>query len=207
MVKGIGILALQGDFEAHQRKLSELGVAPLLVKKPEQLAALSGLILPGGESTTMLRLLNADFQIAIKQAVDRKMTVLATCAGCILLAQHVSNPEQESLQLLDIDVTRNAYGRQVDSFITTALAWTTRGQDICRQVLRENSGEINQEGVFIRAPQIVRTGPGVEVLITERGLPVLVKQQNILAATFHPELSVTGSVVHRLLLALSRAVC
>jgi 5'-phosphate synthase pdxT subunit len=168
----IGVLAIQGDFDAHRRRLEELGANALLVKKPEQLDQVDALIIPGGESTTFLKFLEQrGFKDKLRDFVHAKPT-FGTCAGAILLARQVSNPAQESLNAIDIAVRRNAYGRQVDSFITEA---------------ESKLGPI--EMVFIRAPRIERVGAGVEVLAREHEDPVLVRQGKVLVATFHPELS------------------
>ena len=181
----IGVLALQGDFDAHRRRLEELGATVLLVKKPEQLDEIDGLIIPGGESSTFLKLLgDAGFE-KLKEFVRVKPT-FGTCAGAILLAKDVDNPKQTGLGALDISIRRNAYGRQIDSSIREGLF---RGAPI--------------EMVFIRAPKISRLGSDVEVLATEGGDPVVVRQGKSMAATFHPEL--TGDVrVHRAFLELVR---
>ncbi|MGA9530155.1 MAG: pyridoxal 5'-phosphate synthase glutaminase subunit PdxT [Terriglobales bacterium] len=167
----IGVLALQGDFDAHRRRLEELGVEVALVKKPEQLDQIDGLIIPGGESSTLLKLLGEAGFEKLKQFVRSKPS-FGTCAGAILLANQVENPKQASLGALDITVRRNAYGRQIDSSI--------------REGLFQNSPI---EMVFIRAPKIERLGAGVEVIATQADDPVLVRQGKTLAATFHPELS------------------
>jgi 5'-phosphate synthase pdxT subunit len=171
----IGVLALQGDFDAHRRRLEELGAEVVLVKKPEQLDAIDGLIIPGGESGTFLKLLGEDGLAKLKDFVRVKPT-FGTCAGCILLAAEVENPKQTGLGALDITVRRNAYGRQIDSSIR-------EGRFLGEPV----------EMVFIRAPKIERTGKDVEVIATEGSgedmVPVLVRKGNTLAATFHPELS------------------
>ena len=179
----IGVLALQGDFDAHRRRLEELGAEVVLVKKPEQLDGIDGLVIPGGESGTFLKLLGeAGFQ-KLKQFVRSKPT-FGTCAGAILLATEVENPTQAGLGALDIGIRRNAYGRQVDSSI------------------REGKlGESPIEMVFIRAPKIGRVGPGVEVIATEGKDPVAVRQGRAMAATFHPELS-ADTRVHRAFLDL-----
>jgi 5'-phosphate synthase pdxT subunit len=178
MMMRIGILALQGDFDAHRKRLSELGAEPVLVRKPEQLDDLDGLIIPGGESSVFLNLLGdqgfrmlADF-VRIKPA-------FGTCAGCILLATEVENPTQKGVGALDITVRRNAYGRQIDSAIVEGPTQLAGGP---------------LEQVYIRAPRIVRVGPEVEVLAQRDGYPVLVRQGKLLAATFHPELSVDTRV-------------
>ena len=171
----VGVLAIQGDFAAHARALAPLGVETVEVRRSEQLADIDGLIIPGGESTTILKVMREEQMIEpIKDFARAGMTIFGTCAGAILLARDVRNPSQESLGLIDITVERNSYGRQIDSFI--GQAETTLGENPL-------------EAVFIRAPRIINTGPGVEVLSTIDGEPVMVKQDNILAATFHPELT------------------
>jgi pyridoxal 5'-phosphate synthase pdxT subunit len=185
----IGVLAIQGDFDAHAAALREAGAEAVLVRKPEELATIDGLIIPGGESTTFLRFLARDgFLNALQDFVQRKPT-FGTCAGCILLAKEVLNPAQESLAVLDATVERNAYGRQIDSAILDADT-------------RLEGGPL--EMVYIRAPRIVKTGTDVEVLARRDGFPVLVRQRHILAATFHPELSADRRV-HRLFVDLVRA--
>jgi pyridoxal 5'-phosphate synthase pdxT subunit len=169
----IGVLALQGDFDAHRRRLEELGAEVVLVKKPEQLNEIDGLVIPGGESGTFLKLLGEDGFAKLKDFVRAKPT-FGTCAGCILLATEVENPKQVGLGALDITVRRNAYGRQIDSSIREG------------QFLNDNEPI---EMVFIRAPKIERVGKGVEVIAMEGKDPVLVRKGNTLAATFHPELS------------------
>ena len=184
----IGILALQGDYEAHRAVLDELGAKTVLVRKPEQLAGLDGLVIPGGESSTFLKFLEREgFLAKLRDFVSTKPT-FGTCAGAILLARNVENPPQESLGVLDIAIRRNAYGRQVDSTIIES---------------RTNLGGEPLEMVFIRAPKITRAGDEVEVLALRDNDPVLVRQQNILAATFHPELS-QDRRVHQMFLDLVR---
>jgi len=181
----IGVLALQGDFDAHRRRLEELGAEVVLVKKPDQLDQIDGLVIPGGESGTFLKLLGeAGFQ-KLKEFVRTKPT-FGTCAGAILLASEVENPEQAGLGALDIRIRRNAYGRQIDSSIRegkflTDLKHRLNAPDV--------PGGTPLEMVFIRAPKIVRVGEGVEVLATEGSDPVAVRQGKAMAATFHPELS------------------
>ena len=172
----IGVLALQGDFEAHRKRLEELGAEVVLVRNPAQLDAIDGLIIPGGESSTFLKLLGEAGLEKLKQFVHLKPT-FGTCAGAILLAKEVENPNQAGLGAIDITVQRNAYGRQLDSSI--------------REGLFQGSPT---EMVFIRAPKISRVGPGVEVLATEGQDPVVVRQGNVMAATFHPELSTDGRI-------------
>jgi len=172
----IGVLALQGDFEAHRKRLEELGAEVVLVRNPAQLDAIDGLIIPGGESSAFLKLLGEAGLEKLKQFVRLKPT-FGTCAGAILLAKEVENPHQAGLGAIDITVQRNAYGRQLDSSI--------------REGLFQGSPT---EMVFIRAPKISRVGPGVEVLATEGQDPVVVRQGNVMAATFHPELSTDGRI-------------
>jgi len=169
----IGVLALQGDFDAHRRRLEELGAEVLLVKKPEQLNDIDGLIIPGGESGTFLKLLGETGFEKLKDFVRLKPT-FGTCAGAILLAKEVDNPAQTGLGAIDIGVRRNAYGRQIDSSIR-------EGKLV--------SGGSPLEMVFIRAPKIERVGPGVEVIAIEGDDPVAVREGNVMASTFHPELS------------------
>ena len=174
----IGVLALQGDFDAHRLRLEELGAEVVLVKKPEQLEAIDGLVIPGGESGTFLKLLGEEGFEKLKQFVSLKPT-FGTCAGAILLATEVENPKQAGLGALNIRIRRNAYGRQIDSSIRAGLL-----------------GNSPLEMVFIRAPKIEHVGPGVEVIATEGSDPVAVRQGNAMAATFHPELS-DDTRVHR----------
>jgi len=167
----IGVLALQGDFDAHRKRLEELRAEVVLVKKPSQLDQIDGLIIPGGESSAFLKLLDEDGFAHLKEFVDEKPT-FGTCAGAILLAKEVENPHQTGLGALDITIRRNAYGRQLESSIREG---SLAGSPI--------------EMVFIRAPKIERLGPQVEVLATEGKDPVIVRQGKTMAATFHPELS------------------
>lgn len=169
----IGVLALQGDFDAHRKRLEELGAGVLLVRKPEQLDEIDALVIPGGESGTFLKLLGEKGFEKLKQFVRAKPT-FGTCAGAILLARQVENPHQPGLGALDITIRRNAYGRQVDSSIR-------QGKSVL--------GGDPLEMVFIRAPRIEQVGDKVEVLAREGGDPVLVRQGKTMAATFHPELS------------------
>lgn len=171
----IGVLALQGDFDLHVRTLAALGIVPRGVRTSRDLDGLRGLILPGGESSAMLRLMEGTtLEHDIRAFHAGGGAVFGTCAGMILLATKVTHPEQRSLELLDADVERNGYGRQVDSF-ETDLEWT------------EDQGTIR--GVFIRAPRFTRLGPKVRVLASRDGEPVLVREGRILAAAFHPELT------------------
>jgi 5'-phosphate synthase pdxT subunit len=172
----IGVLALQGDFDAHRRRLQELGADVLLVKKPEQLDEIDGLVIPGGESGTFLKLLGEEGFAKLKDFVHSKPT-FGTCAGAILLATEVENPQQKGLGALNIRIRRNAYGRQIDSSIREG------------QFISETSGSSPLEMVFIRAPKIEYVGSDVEVIATEGADPVAVRQGRAMAATFHPELS------------------
>ena len=167
----IGVLALQGDFDAHRKRLEELGAEVVLVKKPEQLDGIDGLVIPGGESSTFLKLLGEAGFAKLKEFVRLKPT-FGTCAGAILLAKDIENPHQTGLGALDIGIRRNAYGRQLESSIREGLF---AGSPI--------------EMVFIRAPKIERLGPKVEVLATEGKDAVVVRQGKTMAATFHPELT------------------
>ena len=170
----IGVLAIQGDYEAHKARLEQLGAEVTLVRKPEQLDAIDAIVIPGGESSTFLNFLaERGFLEKLRNFVSTKPT-FGTCAGAILLAKNVENPPQQSLGALDIRIRRNAYGRQNESSIRQAAT---------------RLGEQPLEMVFIRAPKILGTGKSVEVLACESGDPVLVRQGKIMAATFHPELS------------------
>lgn len=186
-----GVLALQGDFDAHRRALEAAGATVIEVRRCRELDAVSGLVLPGGESSALLRLMEDEPWLdAIRAFHRRGGALLGTCAGAILLARRV-RPAQASLALLDVTIERNAYGRQLDSF--EAAVETT-----------EDLGPVT--GMFIRAPRIVETGAAVEVLARHGGAPVAVREGRVIAATFHPEL--TGALaLHRLFLeaAASRA--
>ena len=182
----VGILALQGDFEAHQNALNHAGAETVQVRSPADLKGLDGLVLPGGESTTMLRLLRDTGLFEPLREFAGHHPMFGTCAGAILMAKHVENPVQESLDLFDIAVQRNGYGRQLDSRIT--------------QIQPEGSFEGGEmEAVFIRAPIIRQTGEGVEVLARYQDAPVLVRQGKHLIATFHPELT-SDLRIHKLFL-------
>jgi pyridoxal 5'-phosphate synthase pdxT subunit len=182
----VGVLAIQGDYAAHARALAEVGAGPFEVRKPDQLADLDGLILPGGESTTMLKFLEKHGFFEALGEYCANHPVFGTCAGTILLSREVRKPSQRSLGVLDAVVERNAYGRQIDSTILTAETELPGGP---------------LEMVFIRAPRIVSTGPEVQTLATREGTPALVRQGNIMAATFHPELSIDRRV-HKLFVQL-----
>ncbi len=179
----VGVLALQGDFAEHQEALRRLGVPSRQVKYARDLEGLNGLILPGGESTTMLKLLTEENLLEpIKDLVSRGGALYGTCAGAILMAHRVVGPEQPSLGLLSMCIRRNAYGSQVDSHVDF---------EPCRAL-----GEAPLEMVFIRAPIIEKVEPEVQVLARHRGNPVFVREGKLLATTFHPELT-ADSRVHR----------
>ena len=170
----IGVLALQGDADAHARALADVGAHAVPCRLPSHLIELDGLIIPGGESSALLMLMARDGMFEALQAFVAAKPVFGTCAGCILLARRVRRPEQKSFGVLDVTVERNAYGRQADSVIVMAPTMLP-GDPL--------------ETVYIRAPRIVDSGLGVEVLASRDGTPTLVRQGHILAATFHPELS------------------
>ncbi len=181
----IGVLAVQGDFDAHRKRLEELGAEVVLVRKPEQLNELDGLVIPGGESGAFLRILGEEGMKDLRDFVRAKPT-FGTCAGAIMLAREITNPPQAGLGALDISIRRNAYGRQIDSSIREGVF---QGAPV--------------EMVFIRAPKIEQIGPGVEVIATEGSDPVAVRQGKVMAATFHPELS-DDKRIHKAFLDLVR---
>ena len=174
----IGVLALQGAFSEHITILISLGVQPVEVRQAKELRGLDGLIIPGGESTTMLKLLRLEDLFEPLRRFGERRSIFGTCAGAILLANRVTSPDQESLGLMDIDVERNGYGRQLNSHV--AMLEDAEGGPL--------------EAVFIRAPIIRRVGPAARVLAGYRGDPVLVEQGRHLAATFHPELTADARV-------------
>jgi 5'-phosphate synthase pdxT subunit len=189
-MKRVGVLALQGDFEAHARAVERAGATAVEVRTEQDLRSLDGLIIPGGESTTMLKLLLDENLMEPLREFGRLRPIFGTCAGAILLANEVSSPAQESLGLIDVGVERNAYGRQIDSRVTRIMP-----EDDLQS--RTRPGEM--EAVFIRAPIIRRVGQGARVLARYQGDPVLVEEGKHLVATFHPELS-GDSRVHELFL-------
>ena len=182
--KRVGVLALQGDFEAHEKALRRAGAEPVEVRTAAQLDDVDALIIPGGESTTMLKLIDSEGMFEALRDFGERRPVFGTCAGAILLASEVSNPPQPSLGLMDIAIERNAYGRQLQSRVTHLAP---EGLD----------GDL--EAVFIRAPIIRRVGEEAKVLARYAGDPVLVEQGRHLVATFHPELS-GDARVHKLFL-------
>ena len=180
----VGVLALQGDFALHAKALGKCGVEAVEVRKPSELDDVEGLIIPGGESTTLLKLMHAwNFTSAIETLHGAGKPIFGTCAGLIILAREVESPSQFSLGLIDVTVERNAYGRQRESFEASGVA-------------RLDAGPIPLEMVFIRAPRIRRLGPSVQVLAEHRGEPVMARQGRVLVATFHPELT-DNTTVHR----------
>jgi 5'-phosphate synthase pdxT subunit len=186
----IGILAVQGDFAAHAAMLASLGVETVEVRTVSDLRACDGLILPGGESTTQLQFLQEEgLYDAIREYATSGGPVFGTCAGAILLATEVKNPAQASLDLLDMSVLRNAYGRQLASDVFFGSSKLT---------------DVPMEMVFIRAPIIDRIGPGAEVLAEYGGKPVLIQKANLMAATFHPELT-QDTTVHKHFLELVKS--
>jgi 5'-phosphate synthase pdxT subunit len=183
----VGVLAIQGDYEAHARALARAGAEAELVLWPKQLVALDALVLPGGESTTIAKgLARLALYEPLRERIRSGMPVLGTCAGAILLAARVENRPVETLGVLDATAVRNAYGTQVDSFAAPVDAGAAPGL-------------AGLHCVFIRAPQLKALGPGVEVLARVEGLPVLVRQGCVLAATFHPEIT-DDPRVHRILI-------
>ncbi len=182
----VGVLAIQGNWAAHARAVSALGHQPVLVKAVEHLTGITALLLPGGESSTMLHfLLSEDLLGPLTGFCRSGRPVFGTCAGAILLASGVTAPAQRSLGVLDMTVERNAYGRQRESFITR---------------LADPGGDLDAlEAVFIRAPVIRRTGPGIEVLLRHGETPVLVRSGPVWAATFHPEMTADSRVLAQVL--------
>ncbi len=175
----IGVLALQGDFEAHRRALAAVGLESREVRTEREVLDSTALVLPGGESTAMWKLME---ETALGEAIAgvfrRGDPILATCAGAILVSREIRSPQRRGLGLLDVAIERNAYGRQLDSTILSLL-----------DVRRDLFGDGPLEAVFIRAPRFAELGEGLEVLARRDGDPVLIRSGGVLAATFHPELS------------------
>lgn len=191
-MKCVGVLALQGDYAAHAARLESFDIKVAEVRSISEIKEVDALVIPGGESTAMLRLMDESFRRDLAQIIADGLPIFATCAGLILIAQNVYGPEQESLKVLDVDVERNSYGRQIDSFKTNKLKWTNAAREV------SSSQDSSLEGIFIRAPKIIRTGNNVEVMATLNDEPMLVKQGNIFAATFHPELSDNSRNIYQL---------
>jgi pyridoxal 5'-phosphate synthase pdxT subunit len=180
----IGVLALQGDFDLHRKALDRLGIESVEVRLPRQLDQAGGLIMPGGESTTLLKLLDEwEFVPALEKFHAAGKPIMGTCAGLILLARDVESPKQPSLGLIDITAVRNAYGRQKESFETEGEADLGEGPRPLKMV-------------FIRAPRISRVGPAVTSLVRYKGETVMARQGTVLVAAFHPELT-DDATVHR----------
>lgn len=180
----IGVLALQGDFDLHKKALDRLGIESVEVRLPRQLDQVGGLIMPGGESTTLLKLLDEwEFVPALEKFHAAGKPIMGTCAGLILLARDVESPKQPSLGMIDITAVRNAYGRQKESFETEGEADLGEGPRPIKMV-------------FIRAPRISRVGPGVASLARHKGEIVMARQGTVLVAAFHPELT-DDPTVHR----------
>ena len=173
----IGVLAIQGDFREHGLMLDSIGQNWDEIRLPDQLNDLDGLIIPGGESTTIVQLIDTyNLRIPIQRLASNGLAIWGTCAGMIVVAKTLSDKKPVPLGLMDITVSRNAFGRQIDSFETTVSVTGIKGEPI--------------HAVFIRAPQILNTGPNVDILSTlENGNPVTVRENNILATSFHPELT------------------
>jgi pyridoxal 5'-phosphate synthase pdxT subunit len=189
-MKTIGILALQGDFDAHAKAVERAGANAVLVRAAADLERLDGLIIPGGESTTMLKLLREEKLMEPLRQFGLRRPIFGTCAGAILLANEVSSPAQESLALMDVGVERNAYGRQIDSRVTSITP---------ESEFQARTAPGDMEAVFIRAPIIRRVGRNAKVLAWYEGDPVLVEEGRHVVATFHPELS-KETRVHELFL-------
>jgi pyridoxal 5'-phosphate synthase pdxT subunit len=182
----VGVLALQGDVPEHVRMTEQVGAEPVTVRRPADLESVDALIIPGGESTTVGKLLDRyNLMEPIRERARGGMPILGTCTGLILMAREIEGSDQPRLGLLDVTVRRNAYGRQLDSFET----------DVASPAL----GPPPLRAVFIRAPRITRTGPDVEVLAESEEHPILVRQGNLIGAAFHPEMA-GDDRVHRLLI-------
>jgi pyridoxal 5'-phosphate synthase pdxT subunit len=200
MVKPIAVLGLQGDFEAHVKALERVGFPAIVARRPAELEDASGLIIPGGESTTLIKLIREmGFVEAIHRFHERGRPIYGTCAGAILLARSVTNPAQFSLGLIDIEIQRNGYGRQMESFVTArgVLEAPLAGAE------RAPAPE-PLEMVFIRAPRIRACGAGVQVLARLGQEAVLVRQGSVLAGTFHPEMGADPRV-HRYVAGMAAA--
>jgi 5'-phosphate synthase pdxT subunit len=193
MVVRVGVLALQGAVEPHKKKLEELGVDVCEVRTEADLARIDALIMPGGESTTMLKLIDHQKLWEALKAFVQTKPVWGVCAGAILLAKSVTSPSQKSLGVIDLTAIRNAYGRQSDSFITEDLEYDPE---------TFKAGDEALEAVFIRAPRFSDFGPNVQILIRYKGEPVMVRENKVLLSSFHPELS-TGHRIHSYFLALT----
>lgn len=186
-MRKIGVLALQGDFAAHATAIQRAGGFPLLIRYKEELSKIEGLIIPGGESTTLLKLIHyEDFLVPLLEFAQKK-PIFGTCAGAILMAREICNPNQWSFNWLNIKIERNAYGRQIDSKIVMVTP-----ESSFTDATKANS----LEAVFIRAPKILNVGSEVKVLATYKEHPILIEQGLHMAATFHPELTSDPSIHH-----------
>ena len=190
----IGVLALQGNFDSHLSCLQALPVDSLSVKKMSELDSISGLIIPGGESSTMLRLMGDLFFHRLSEKIKSGFPIMGTCAGLILLAKTVNHPKQKSFSALDIKVQRNAYGTQTDSFIQTKLDWTDWGK---KELTQFGALPSRQNALFIRAPKIESYADSVQVLAKHQDSAVIVRQNNALGIAFHPELEPGFKVLHQ----------
>jgi 5'-phosphate synthase pdxT subunit len=181
----VGVLAIQGDFAEHRKSLERLGVEVREIRLPQQLDDIDGLIIPGGESTTIAQLIDIyGFRDVLRERASGDMPIWGTCAGMIVMAERLLDPRPEPLGLMDIEVSRNAFGRQLDSFETDLMVESVDGAPF--------------RGVFIRAPVVTDVGSGVDVLARlDDGRPVAVRQDRLLATAFHPELT-PDSRVHEL---------
>ena len=181
----VAVLALQGDFAAHIKALAARGIAARAARRVGEIESAEAVVLAGGESTTMLRLLEGTgIGEALRRCAAARVPIFATCAGMILLASKVTNPSQPSLGILDVEVERNGYGRQLDSAVAAVVGEPGGPWPKC-----------SLEGVFIRAPRVTRWGTGVEILARRGRDPVVIRQDRILAVTFHPELTMASPVV------------
>ena len=186
----IGILALQGDFDSHANALAKYDFTTSFIKKSSDFSLVDGIIIPGGESSTLLKLLERKLQESLCEKINRGFPTFVTCAGLILLAKKVTDPSQFSLGLINCTVQRNAYGRQCDSFITDSL------ENISSVHLTQENE--STEGIFIRAPKITVCDNSCETILAYNSSPVLIKENNCLAATFHPELCESKHLAYRI---------
>lgn len=185
----IGILALQGGYSSHQRAFAKLGCNTRLITKPEHLVDIDALVIPGGESSTIIKLLTEDMKNHILNLHKNNIPILGTCAGSILLSKIVE-PEQFSFGLVDVTVKRNAYGRQLDSFVAEV--------DI---QLPNDTKTATIEAVFIRAPKFYNLGSEAKILSSYQGDPILIQEKNVILATFHPELT-SSTILHKALVSM-----
>jgi len=198
-LKHIGVLSLQGGFQRHLEMVNKIGQLAVEIRYPEQLDQIDGLIIPGGESTTIGKLLDRNHFISpLKEAISGGLPIFGTCAGLILLANTIEKSEQIKLGGLEIEIQRNAYGSQIDSFESSLVFRPSQSISFLPPLSKET---LLLEGIFIRAPKINWTSQNVEVLSSFHDSPVCVQQKNILGATFHPELTNT-TLLHEYFLAI-----